>query len=71
MKSFLVIRRFRIFFRREYVVIVRWEIKLLEEEVKELRGCCIGRIICKNNKVIKSYDGVGLRSNGLGVKFFK
>lgn len=71
MKSLLVIRRLRIPLGREYVATVRWETKSLEEEVKELRGCCIGRITCKNNKITKSYDGIGLRSNGSGVKFFK
>lgn len=44
MKSLLVIRRLRIPLGREYVATVRWETKSLEDEVKELRGCCIGRI---------------------------
>lgn len=30
--------------------------KIIEEEVKELRGCCMGRI-----GELPSYDGIGLR----------
>lgn len=50
---------------------VRWKTKSSEEEVKELRGCCIERITYKNSKITKSYNGIGLRSNEPGADVFK
>lgn len=44
--------------------------KSLEEEVRELRGCQMGKITYKYIKIKKHYDAIELRRNKSGAKVF-
>lgn len=44
--------------------------KLLEEEVRGLRGCQLERITCKYIKIKKHFDAIELRRNKPGAKVF-